>query len=81
MRKYYGDNKLKRKDVRTEKLVDFEGIAQHNNANIMLNQRRIEGRMQDLYGSTNSLKKRLLGDAIGMDISAQKTVQKTREEI
>ena len=26
-REYYGDNKLKRNDVRPKKLVDFEGIA------------------------------------------------------
>ena len=35
-RDYYGDNKLKRKDVRPTKLVDSEGIAKHNNVNIML---------------------------------------------
>ena len=35
-REYYGDNKLKRKDVRPTKLVDFEGIARHHNVNIML---------------------------------------------
>ena len=35
-REYYGDNKLKRKDVRPTKLVDFEGIAKHHNVNIML---------------------------------------------
>ena len=28
-RKYYGDNKLKRKDVRPTRLVDFEGIVRH----------------------------------------------------
>ena len=33
---YYGDNKLKKKDVRPTKLVDFEGIAKHHNVNIML---------------------------------------------
>ena len=33
---YYGDNNLKRKDVRPTKLVDFEGIAKHRNVNIML---------------------------------------------
>ena len=32
-REYYGDNKLKKKDVRTTKL--FEGIARHHNVNIM----------------------------------------------
>ena len=32
---YYGDNKLKRKDVRPTKPVDFEGIAKHHNGNIM----------------------------------------------
>ena len=35
-REYYGDNKLKRKDVSPTKLVDFEGIARHHNVNIML---------------------------------------------
>ena len=35
-REYYGDNKLKRKDVRPTKLVDFESIAKHLNVNIML---------------------------------------------
>ena len=33
---YYGDNNLKRKDVRPTKLVDFEGIARHHNVNIIL---------------------------------------------
>ena len=33
---FYSDNKLKRKDVRATKLVDFEGIAKHLNVNIML---------------------------------------------
>ena len=35
-REFYSDNKLKRKDVRATKLVDFEGIAKHLNVNIML---------------------------------------------
>ena len=35
-REYYGDNKLKKRDVRPTKLVDFEGIAKHHNVNIML---------------------------------------------
>ena len=35
-REYYDDNKLKRKDVRPTKLVDFESIAKHLNVNIML---------------------------------------------
>ena len=26
---YYGDNKLKQKDVRSTELIDFEGIAKH----------------------------------------------------
>ena len=34
--KYYGDTKLKRKDVRPTKHVDFECIAKHHNVNIML---------------------------------------------
>ena len=33
---YYGGNKLKKRDVRPTKLVDFEGIAKHHNVNIML---------------------------------------------
>ena len=37
-REYYGDNKLKRKDVRPTKLVDFEGIEKHHNVNIMLHE-------------------------------------------
>ena len=36
VRKYYGDNKLKKRDVGPTKLVDFEGIARHHNVNIML---------------------------------------------
>ena len=35
-REYYGNNKLKRKDVRATRLEDFEGIAKHLNVNIML---------------------------------------------
>ena len=35
-REYYGDNKLKKRDVRPTKLVDFEGIARHHNVNIVL---------------------------------------------
>ena len=35
-REFCSDNKLKRKDVRATKLVDFEGIAKHFNVNIML---------------------------------------------
>ena len=35
-REYYGDNKLKKRDVRPTKLVDFEGIARHHNVNIIL---------------------------------------------
>ena len=33
-REYYGNNKLKRKDVRATKLMDFEGIAEKFNVNI-----------------------------------------------
>ena len=33
---YYGDNKLKKRDVRPRKLVGFDGIARHHNVNIML---------------------------------------------
>ena len=35
-REYYGDNKLKKRDVRPTELVDFEGIARHRNVNITL---------------------------------------------
>ena len=35
-REYYGEKKLKKKDVRSTKLVDFEGIARHHNVNTML---------------------------------------------
>ena len=56
-REYYGDNKLKRKDVRPTKVVDFEGIAKHQNVNIMLYEPTKDrgkdaggARMQDLYG-------------------------------
>ena len=35
-REYYGDNKLKKGDVRSTKLFYFEGIARHYNVNIML---------------------------------------------
>ena len=40
---YYGDNKLKRKDERPTKLVDFEGIAKHHNVNIMLYEFKEDG--------------------------------------
>ena len=43
---YYGDSKLKRKDVRLAKLVDFEGIAKHHNVNIMLYESK-KGRGKD----------------------------------
>ena len=36
VREHYGDNNLKKRDVRPTKLVDFEGIARHHNVNIML---------------------------------------------
>ena len=36
VREYYGDNMLKKRDVRPTKLVDYEGIARHHNVNIML---------------------------------------------
>ena len=32
----YGDKKLKKKDVRPTKLVDFEGIVRYHNVNIKL---------------------------------------------
>ena len=51
-REYYGDNNLKKRDVRPTKLVDFEGIARHRNVNIILYEpKKYRGRMQDLYGS------------------------------
>ena len=36
VREHYGDNNLKKRDVRPTKLVDFEGIARHHNVNVML---------------------------------------------
>ena len=36
VREYYGDSKLKKRDARPTKLVDFKGIARHHNVNIML---------------------------------------------
>ena len=36
MGEYYGDNKLKRKNLRPAIRVDFKGIARHHNVNIML---------------------------------------------
>ena len=52
MREYYGDNKLKRKDVRPKRLVDFEGIARHHNVNIMLYEpkKNIRSVWQLVYG-------------------------------
>ena len=54
--KYYGDNKLKRKNARPTKLVDFEDIAKHldpvffGSYNIMLYEpKKARARMQDLY--------------------------------
>ena len=54
--KYCGDNKLKRKDARPTKLVDFEAIAKHldpvffGSYNIMLYEpKKARARMQDLY--------------------------------
>ena len=37
---YYGDNNLKKRDVRPIKPVDFEGIAKHHNVNIILHEPR-----------------------------------------
>ena len=52
-REYYGDNKLKRNNVRPTKLDDFEGIAKHHDVNIIcMNQKRTGERMQDLSEST-----------------------------
>ena len=39
---YYGDNKLKRKDTRPTKPVDFEGIARRHSLNIMLYEPKID---------------------------------------
>ena len=54
--KYYGDNKLKRKNARPTKLVDFEDIAKHldpvffGSYNIMLYEpKKARARMQNLY--------------------------------
>ena len=33
---YYGDNNLKKRNIRPTKLVDFESIARHHDVNIML---------------------------------------------
>ena len=41
-REYYGNDKLKRQDVRATKLADFEGIAKHLNVNILLYEPREE---------------------------------------
>ena len=35
-REYYGDNNLKKRNVRSTSLVNFEGIAKHHNVNIMV---------------------------------------------
>ena len=32
---YYGDDNLKKRDVRPTRLLDFEGIVKHHNVNIM----------------------------------------------
>ena len=52
VREYYGDNKLKRKDVRPMRPVDFEGIAKHHNVNIMLYEAKKNARSvwQLVYG-------------------------------
>ena len=49
---YYVENKLKRKDVRPTRLVDFEGIAKRHNVNIMLYQPKKNARSiwRLLYG-------------------------------
>ena len=49
---FYSDIKLKRKDVRATKLVDFEGITKHLNVNIMLYEPSKESvaRMQVRHG-------------------------------
>ena len=39
-REYYGDSKLKQKEMRPTKLVDFEGIVRHHYVNIMLYERK-----------------------------------------
>ena len=35
-REYYGDNNLKKRDVRPTKLLNFEGTTRHHNVNIIL---------------------------------------------
>ena len=44
MCEYYGDNKLKKKDVRSTRLVDFEGITKYHNVNILLYQPKMNAR-------------------------------------
>ena len=43
-RENYGDNNLKKRDMRPTKLVDFEGIARHHNVNIMLYEPKKDGK-------------------------------------
>ena len=51
-REYYGNSKLKRKDVRPPKRVDFESIGKHHNVNIMFFELKRTGeRIKGLYGS------------------------------
>ena len=50
-RECYADSKLKRKDVRATKLIDFEGTAKHLNVNIIcMNLKKRAVRMQAKYG-------------------------------
>ena len=47
---YYRDNKLKQKDARPTKLINFKGIARQHNVNIMLYEpTKDRGKVQDLY--------------------------------
>ena len=41
---YYGDNDLKKKDVRPTKLVDFECIAKYHNVNMLYEPKKDRGK-------------------------------------
>ena len=68
-REYYGDKKLKKRDVRPTKLVAFEGIARHHNVNVMLYEPKKNARSiwRLVYGKTQhknalpTINMRLLG--------------------
>ena len=58
-REYFGDNNLKKGDVRPTKLVDFEGIARHHNVNIMLHVPKKDGGQDAVSLWQDSAQKRL----------------------